>query len=78
MEPLGRRGTETPEATEWFFGLAFTCRALGRISFYLEAQLPRGSIVVPFGGSYFKSYKGIPKRNYYGASGYLQVLESKV
>ena len=26
--------------------------------------------MVPFWGSYLESYKGIPKRNYYGASGY--------
>ena len=31
--------------------------------------LPRGPIVVPFWGSYIESYKVIPKRNYYGASG---------
>ena len=31
--------------------------------------LPRGSIVVPFWGSYFESYKRIPKRNYYGPKG---------
>ena len=31
--------------------------------------LPRGSIVVPFWGSYIESYKAIPKRNYYGAFG---------
>ena len=32
--------------------------------------LPIGSIVVPSCGSYTESYKVIPKRNYYGASGY--------
>ena len=31
--------------------------------------LPKGSIVVPFWGSYTESYKVIPKRNYYGAFG---------
>ena len=31
--------------------------------------LPRGPEVVPFWGSYIESYKVIPKRNYYGASG---------
>ena len=31
--------------------------------------LPRGSIVVPFWGSYLESYKVIPKRNYYTAYG---------
>ena len=31
--------------------------------------VPRGSKVVPFGGSYIESYKVIPKRNYYGAYG---------
>ena len=30
---------------------------------------PKGLIVVPFWGSYIESYKVIPKRNYYGASG---------
>ena len=30
---------------------------------------PRGPKVVPFGGSYIKSYKVTPKRNYFGASG---------
>ena len=33
--------------------------------------IPRGSIVVPFWGSYLESYKVIPKRNYYGAYRYL-------
>ena len=33
-------------------------------------NLPRGSIVVLFWGSYIESYKVIPKRNYYGAFGY--------
>ena len=37
--------------------------------------VPRGSIVVPFWGSYLESYKAIPKRNYYGASGYLAFLK---
>ena len=32
--------------------------------------LPRGSIVVPFRGSYLESRKVIPKRNYYGAYGH--------
>ena len=32
-------------------------------------SLPRGSIVVPFDGSYLESYKVIPKKNYYGAHG---------
>ena len=36
---------------------------------YIVYKLPRGSIVVPFGGSYLESYKVIPKRNYYGAYG---------
>ena len=36
----------------------------------LGCQLPRGSIVVPFWGSYLESYKVTPKRNYYGACGY--------
>ena len=35
----------------------------------LVKGLPRGSIVVPFCGSYLESYKLIPKRNYYGAYG---------
>ena len=35
-----------------------------------QQQQPIGSIVVPFWGSYLESYKVIPKRNYYGASGY--------
>ena len=29
-------------------------------------SLPKGSIVVPFGGSYLESDKVTPKRNYYG------------
>ena len=29
-----------------------------------------------FGGSYLESYKGIPKRDYYGASAYARNLES--
>ena len=37
----------------------------------LTHDLPRGSKVVPFWGSYIESYKVIPKRNYYGAYGYL-------
>ena len=32
--------------------------------------LPRGSIVVPFWGSYLEFYKVFPKRNYHGAYGY--------
>ena len=32
--------------------------------------LPRGPIVVPFGGYYLESYKVFPKRNYFGAYGY--------
>ena len=32
--------------------------------------LPRGSIVVPFCGSYLEFYKVISKRNYYGSLGY--------
>ena len=35
-----------------------------------SATLPTGSIVVPFCGLYLGSYKVIPNRNYYGASGY--------
>ena len=35
----------------------------------LGHRIPRGSIVVPFCGSYLESYKVIPKRNYYGAYG---------
>ena len=31
--------------------------------------LPKGPKVVPFWDSYIESYKAIPKRNYYGASG---------
>ena len=34
-------------------------------------KLPIGPIVVPFWGSYLESYKVIPRRNYYGASGYI-------
>ena len=33
-------------------------------------QLPVGSMVVPFGGSYLESYKVSPKRNDHGAYGY--------
>ena len=33
--------------------------------------LPMGSTVVPFGGSSIDSCKVLPKRNYYGAYGYL-------
>ena len=35
-----------------------------------EETLRIGSIVVPFCGSYWGSFKVIPKRNYYGAYGY--------
>ena len=38
----------------------------------IKGALPRGSIVVPVGGSYIESYKVIPNWNYYGASGYEQ------
>ena len=31
-------------------------------------EVPRGSIVVPFVGSYLEFYEVIPERNYYGAS----------
>ena len=34
-----------------------------------DKKQPRGSIVVPFWGSYLESYKVTPKRNYYAASG---------
>ena len=40
--------------------------------------LPRGSIVVPFWGSYVESDKVIPKRNYYGAYGLQEVKGSRV
>ena len=33
--------------------------------------LPRGPKVVPFWASYIESYKVIPKRSYFGASGYI-------
>ena len=33
--------------------------------------IPRGPKVVPFWGSYLEFYKVIPKRNYFGAYGYL-------
>ena len=33
-------------------------------------EVPRGSMVVPFWGSYLESYKAVPKGNYYGAYGY--------
>ena len=33
-------------------------------------MLPIGPKVVPFWGSYLEFYKGIPKRNYFGAYGY--------
>ena len=33
--------------------------------------LPKGPIVVPSWGSDLESYKVTPKRNYYGAYGYL-------
>ena len=35
-----------------------------------------GSIIVPFAGSYIESYKVIPKRNYYGASGYPEEISA--
>ena len=35
----------------------------------LGFRLPRGPIVVPFGGSYIEFYKVIPKRNDFGAYG---------
>ena len=38
-------------------------------------HVPRGSMVVPFGGSYLESYKVIPKRNY-GAYTYIPVMRS--
>ena len=34
-----------------------------------DPNIPRGSKVVPFWGSYIESYKVIPTRNYYGAYG---------
>ena len=34
-----------------------------------STELNRGSIVVPFGGSYIECYKVLPKRNHYEASG---------
>ena len=37
-------------------------------------EIPIGSILVPFWGSYLESYKVIPKRNYYGAYGYSRCL----
>ena len=37
-------------------------------------EIPIGPIVVPFGGSYFESYKVTAKKNYYGAYGYSQKL----
>ena len=40
--------------------------------------LPMGSIVVPFCGLYLGSYKVIPKWNYYGACGYVPVMEVEV
>ena len=33
-------------------------------------KIPKGSIIVPFCDLYLGSYKGIPKRNYFGAYGY--------
>ena len=42
----------------------------GMAAGYMNASLPRGSIVVPFWGSYLESYKLTRKRNYYGAYGY--------
>ena len=37
-----------------------------------DLQVPRGSIVVHFWGSYLESYKVFRKRNYYGAYGYYE------
>ena len=34
-----------------------------------------GPKVVPFGGSYLEIYKVIPKRNYFGAYGYLDGIQ---
>ena len=42
-------------------------------AFGCTASIPRGSIVVPFCGSYLETYKVIPKRNYYGAYGQFRV-----
>ena len=39
------------------------------LSGVLVQGLPKIPEVVPFWGSYIESYKVIPKRNYYGASG---------
>ena len=64
-------------------GLNFTLNPkLRGQDFSISLQLHRGlvkssgfrvftlhPIVVPFGGSYLESYKVIPKRNHYGASG---------
>ena len=42
---------------------------LGGLGLGVLRPRDRGSIVVPFWGSYLESYKVIPKRNYYGAFG---------
>ena len=47
-----------------FFGV-FRVSAIARFRVY-----PKASIVVPYCGSDLESYQLIPKRNYYGASGY--------
>ena len=55
------RTSELPEE-----GLALeTLRVLAPV----VEGLPKGPKVVPFWGSYLESYKVLPKRNYYGASG---------
>ena len=48
--------------------------ALKGVEIFLTLRLHSSSFLgVPFWGSYIESYRAIPKRNYYGASGYLQL-----
>ena len=51
------------------------CRPSGQAS-AIEPSLSMGSIVVPFCGLYLGSYKVIPKRNYLGAYGYLNLNQT--
>ena len=75
--PQEQEGCIGPPEQAWQLPLLLASRPQ-RVSFpatygrFILLRIPIGSKVVPFCGSYLGSYKVIPKRNYFGAYGYLR------
>ena len=67
---------EFPKIGDPYFGVVIIgilpFRVLHRVPHF--RKLPYQYLEVPFWGSCIGSYKGIPKRNYYGAYGYIEFM----